>query len=258
MRILPDGPEDLQDLSAVKKSGVKPKKRRRVGECAAPEEQAKIRYTGLDALPADLPHASYNNFFQNDSDNTEIERILAERAVSGKKEYKVRWVGFSSDHDEWIPEDRFTAGLNSLLLYWKEHNRLMDNQSKLSKNRREAEKPAPKYKPNRNPGVGDVVAIYPPKTTPDLIFVGKVINISDDGKKLLVHWWSSKKLDGTWSEDYLKPKKGSKARHAGPYTGSIWKEAVIDVLTDLHGLKRGKINKLKEIIKLAKEYKKKK
>ena len=51
-----------------------------------------------------------------------------------------------------------------------------------------------------------------------------------------------------------------KAKHGGPYTGSIWHEAAIDVLTPLHGLKKGKIeaSQLKRIMKLAKEYKKKK
>ena len=74
--------------------------------------------------------------------------------------------------------------------------------------------------------------------------------------KMTVHWWGSKKIDGTWSPEFLSRKgKG----HAGPYTGSIWKEAVLDVLSSFKG-KKGKIEKiqLEEIIKLANEHKKKK
>ena len=69
--------------------------------------------------------------------------------------------------------------------------------------------------------------------------------------KLTVHWWGSKKIDGTWSTEFLS-KKGK--GHAGPYTGSIWKEAVLDVLSSFKG-KKGKIEKkqLEEIIKLVNE-----
>ena len=90
-----------------------------------------------------------------------------------------------------------------------------------------------------------------------MLYVGKVISASKT--KYKVHW-SAKKLDGTWSEDYLKPKKGSKARHGGPYTGSIWHEAALDTLPELRERKKGCIDKkqLDEILKLAKAYKKKK
>ena len=140
------------------------------------------------------------------------------------------------------------------MLYYKDRNKRVSEEKVMREHKEEASRPPSKYKPNRKPVEGDVIAIYHPKTEEDLLFVGKVLSTSST--KYKVHWWSSKKVDGTWSEDYLKPKKGSKAKHAGPYTGSIWKEAVIDVLADLHGLKRGKINQLKELIKLAKDYKK--
>jgi hypothetical protein len=186
----------------------------------------------------------------------EIEKICDEKKTAGGVEYLVRWKGFDSSHDEWLQE-KDIQGLGSLLLYYKERNKRVSEEKVMREHKEEASRPPPPYKPNRKPVEGDVIAIYPPKAEEDLIFVGKVISASNT--KYKVHWWSSKKADGTWSEDWLKPKKGSKAKHGGPYTGSIWHEAVIDVLTSLHGLKKGKIeaSQLKEIIQLAKEYKKK-
>ena len=98
-----------------------------------------------------------------------------------------------------------------------------------------------------------MIAIYPPKDEDDLIFVGKVLSVSPT--KYEVHWWSAKNIDGTWGPQFLS-KKGK--GHAGVYSGQIWKEAVLDVLTDLRGKKTGKIGKkqLDEVINIAKDYKK--
>jgi hypothetical protein len=185
----------------------------------------------------------------------EIEKICDEKKTSTGLEYLIRWKGFDSSHDEWMKE-KDIQGLGSLLQYYKERNKRVTEAKQMREHKEEASKPPPAYKPNRRAVVGDVVAIYPSKKEKDLIMMGKVLSVSKT--KYNVQWWSSKKLDGTWSEEYLKPKKGSKARHGGPYAGSIWREAVIDVLPNLHGLKRGKIknNQLKKITKLAKEYKK--
>ena len=37
-------------------------------------------------------------------DEWEVEEILAERTKNGKKQYYVRWAGFSEAHDSWEPE----------------------------------------------------------------------------------------------------------------------------------------------------------
>jgi hypothetical protein len=34
-----------------------------------------------------------------------MEKILDERVRKGKKEYLIRWAGYSSDHDSWEPEE---------------------------------------------------------------------------------------------------------------------------------------------------------
>lgn len=35
----------------------------------------------------------------------EIEGIVGERMRGNKKQYRVRWVGFSAKHDSWVPEE---------------------------------------------------------------------------------------------------------------------------------------------------------
>ena len=248
---LQNGPEDLQDLSVVKRSGVKPKKRRRVGECAPPDESAKVRYTGLNSLPSDLPHASYDKLFQNDSDNTAIERILDERQVDGNREYKVRWVGFDQGHDEWVPEDRFTAGLNNLLLYWKEKNRVQDGQQAMNNNKKKANEPPPTVKPiNRDKlAIGDAVAILAPKGASLPFYLGKVMKISP--KKIGLQWYGhNKTVDGT----YVLQFQAKKGKGVGPpITATVWRETVIDTVGSMRGKKKGKVEKgeLKRLLALA-------
>jgi hypothetical protein len=255
-------PSDLQDLSVVKKSGVRPKKRRKVlGECIQPEgeEVRKIRYTGLNSLPAGVPHGSYEQYFQNDSDNTEIERILDERQRQGKKEYKVRWVGFDSSDDEWLKEDRFTAGLNSLLLYWQEHNKLKDQQKQMNENKKKSTKAkATKVKAinRKNFDVGDVVAIRSPANTELPFHLGKVIKKHQ--KKFTVHWYGhAKQVDGTFMLEY-KSKRGSK-KGVAPHTADIWYETVIDTVESMKSKKKGKISSgdLNRLLGLVNEAKKK-
>ena len=67
---------------------------------------------------------------------------------------------------------------------------------------------------------------------------------------------SANKVDGTWSPQFLA-KKGK--GHAGPYTNWIWKEGCLDVLNNLNGQKKGKIepDQLGEMLKIAQAYKKK-
>jgi hypothetical protein len=247
---LPNGPDGLQDLSVVKKSGDKAKKRRRVGECPLPEEKEKVRYTGLNSMPSDVPHASSEDFFQNDLDNYAVEKIIGEKQVNGKREYKVRWVGYDAGHDEWIPEDRFTTGLNNLLLYWKEHNRLLDQQKQINENKKKANQPPPKAKPlNRDKiKTGDVVAILTPKGAALPFYLGKVIKFST--RKISIQWYGHKKVNGTYILQY-KHKKGKGV--GPPITASVSRETVIDTVVSLRGKKKGKIEKveLKRLLALA-------
>ena len=38
----------------------------------------------------------------------EFKSIVAKRIKEGEEEYKVRWKGFSSKHDSWVPVSNFT------------------------------------------------------------------------------------------------------------------------------------------------------
>ena len=74
------------------------------------------------------------------------------------------------------------------------------------------------------------------------------------GGKLSVHWWSSKKLDGTWAPEYRQPEGGKQVKGtAGPYLGSIEKASVMDRIPALAGKKKGKIPaaQLRELIKFS-------
>ena len=99
-------------------------------------------------------------------------------------EYLVRWKGFSSEHDTWLSATEI-QGLGSLLQYWRDKNKRANESKKLKQNQQQASKPPPAYKPNREPKVGDVIAIYAPKDMDELLFVGEVIDQSDT--KLHVH-----------------------------------------------------------------------
>ena len=102
--------------------------------------------------------------------------------MDGKTEFQVRWVGFDESHDEWIPEDRFTAGLNSLLLYWQEHNRVVEEKKTMNENKKKASEPvapATVTPINRDKlTAGDAVAILAPKGTAQPFYLGRVIKFN--------------------------------------------------------------------------------
>ena len=228
---------------------------RRVGECTLPEEPERIRYTGLNPLPVEVKHASYEHLFQNDTDNTAIERILAERQVDGKTEFQVRWVGFGESHDEWIPEDRFTAGLNSLLLYWQEHNRVVEEKKQMNENKKKANEavaPATVAPINRdNLTAGDAVAILAPKGTVQPFYLGRVIK--SNATKVNVHWYGHNK---TVNDTYILQFKAKDGKGVGPaIEGTVWLETVIDTVLSMKGKQKGKIEKveLKRLIALAQQ-----
>jgi uncharacterized membrane protein len=45
----------------------------------------------------------------------EVEQILDERVVKGKKEYKIQWHGYSEDYATWEKEQNITSGLDELV-----------------------------------------------------------------------------------------------------------------------------------------------
>jgi len=242
----------LQNVSQVKRTGIPPRKRAHIASCPEPNDGSQVRWVGLGPEPPGVVHGSSAGLFQGGDDMAEIEKICNEKKTAGGLEYLVRWKGFDESHDEWLKEADI-QGLVSLLQYYRERNKRVNEEKQMRDYKEDASRPSPQYNPNRQPNVGDVICIYPPKEDEDLIFVGQVLEISST--KLKVHWWGSTNIVGTWGPEFLA-KKGK--GHAGLYIGSIWKEAVIDVLGSLHG-KKGKIEtkQLTEIIKLAKAYKKK-
>ena len=251
---------DLANISVTKRSGVPPRKRAKVAACAQPEE-GKTRFTGLGPEPAGLPHGDQSGLWQNHDDNQAVEAILAERrsssgsSVAGRTEYLVKWVGFDESHNEWLPEERFTAGLNSLVKNWQVRNRRRAESLQIRENAqsaREADKPRP-YKPDRYAKVADVVAIYAGRSKKGLFFMGEVLEVLPAGK-LSVHWWNATKLDGMWAPEFKQHKEGKHVRGtAGPYTGTIELASVMDRVVSLNAKKKGKIpsDQLAELIKLA-------
>jgi len=194
--------------------------------------------------------------WQDHDDNEAVEAVLAERKVGGKTEYKVRWVGFDASHDEWLPEERFTSGMNSLVRNWQARNKKKAENQQIQSNKKQGKKAdKPKaYKPDRKAKVGDVIAIYAGgKSEKGVFFMGKVLEVLPGGK-LKVHWWSGArgKMDGVWSPEYKRPKGKQQKGTAGPYTGRIELASVMDRVPSLNGQKKGKVpaGQLKELIKL--------
>jgi transposase len=255
---------DLENLSVSKRKAVAKKRRRRgaADSCQEPEE-GKTRYTGIGGEPENAVHGDYSGLWQDHDDNQAVQAILDERTTrigNKKKEYKVRWVGFDQSHDEWLPAERFTAGLNSLLKNWQERNKQREEIRQIQRNARAAAaggggEGGRRYRPDRRAKVGDIVAIYAGRTSRQgAFFMAKVLGIQDG--KLRVHWWDSKNIDGTWSPQFRQPKGGKRVKGtAGPFVGLIQRESVIDRIPSLEGKKKGKIPtaQLREISRLVAE-----
>ena len=168
----------------------------------------------------EFPHGDQSGLWQDHDDNEAVEAVLAERKVGGKTEYKVRWVGFDASHDEWLPEERFTSGMNSLVRNWQARNKKKAENQQIQSNKKQGKKAdKPKaYKPDRKAKVGDVIAIYAGgKSEKGVFFMGKVLEVLPGGK-LKVHWWSGArgKMDGVWSPEYKRPKGKQQKGTAGP------------------------------------------
>ena len=76
---------DLQDMSVTKSKGVK-RKRKRVTHCDEPGEGT--RYVGFGEVPPDTVFPEYDQLFQNDDDQAEVEGILDEREPSSSSSSK--------------------------------------------------------------------------------------------------------------------------------------------------------------------------
>jgi len=250
--------ESLENISVVKRKAVRPRKRKKITACAPPEE-GKTRWTGLGEEPEGLEQEDYSSLWADHEDNEAVEAILDERERRGNTEYLVKWIGFDSSHNDWVPSSRFTAGLNTLIRNWRSRNRRRAERQQLRANAARVNRPRASYKPKRKPKKSDVIAVYPGKTVKSLFWVAKVIDVLADGR-LRIHWWNARKLDGTFTPEYKQPKGGKHIKGtAGPYLGTIDRSAVIDVLSSLRGRNKGSIDRdqLTEIIKLAKQYKEK-
>jgi hypothetical protein len=246
---------ELVNVSVVKRKGVKRAAPVNVDDCAPPDDPSKTRWVGLQRpAPAGLTHGSSDGLFSNEDDSFAIEAIIGERQVGGNTEYKVRWVGFNATHDSWLKEDEFSIGFQSTLKHWRERNKRQSERKEMKEHKEEAERPKAKYKANRNAKVASTIAIYSAKTASKLFYIARVIAILPDSK-LRIHWWASKKVDGTYSAEFKKPKQKQKGT-AGPYLATVQKSSVIDRVISLDGKTKGKIGpaQLRQITRLATEF----
>jgi hypothetical protein len=240
---------DLHDISVIKRAGV-PQKKQKVSYCEQPEDSSAKRWVGFGDEPEGLQHASYAHLYQNEDDMAEIERIVAERKRGESKQYKVKWK--ESDEETWLDEKEI-QGLGSLLTYWQQRNKRVDQNKAMLQEKELARKPAAPYKPNREPNIGQMAAIYTSKQDKEhLFFVGRILEKTD--KKYKVQWFTSKKMSGNWRAQIMKGTKEA-------YTSYVWCESIIDVL--LHNQQSNK-NKYKistaqlsELKRLVDAYRKK-
>jgi hypothetical protein len=249
---------DLRNLSAIKRTAVRPKKRVKVAVCAPPEE-GKTRWTGLGPEPPDAQHADYSQLWDKDQYDA-VEAILNERVTNGKAEFLTKWRGYDDSFNEWLTEDKFSAGATSLIRGWRERNKRVTAARELNEHKEEAKQadkpvPPPSPKPvNRTRFiVGDVVAVL--ATEKDRPFnLARVVAVLPD--KLRVHWYGSKRLDSTYTLEYgLKKGKGV----GPPNEAMIWKETVVDSVTSMQNKKSSKIEKTERerLVALASQARKK-
>jgi hypothetical protein len=88
-------------------------------------------------VPSELKSVSHD---END-DIYEVEAILDHKGTPGRRQYKVRWKGYTSEHDQWVKADDLNAQ-DELDIYWK---RREDREEK-EKNKKTKAAPARKRK----------------------------------------------------------------------------------------------------------------
>jgi transposase len=127
----------LENVSRVRRSGVRPRKRPRIESCFEPTDGSRLRWVGIGPEPPGLVHGSSAGLFQSGGDMAEIEKICDEKKTPAGKEYLVRWKGFDSSDDEWLKE-KDIQGLGSLLQYYKERNKRVTEESRVREHQEEA------------------------------------------------------------------------------------------------------------------------
>ncbi|XXQ36913.1 Chromo domain-containing protein [Plasmodiophora brassicae] len=88
----------------------------------------------------------------NDDDETAVERIVAVRMDESGAQFRIRWEGYASDHDSWVPEDGITAGLDAML---KTFNASSSSRVQL----KVSPAPKPKAAPSISLDAGQVVGV---------------------------------------------------------------------------------------------------
>jgi len=250
---------DLRNLSATKRSGVRPKKRVKVAACALPEE-GNTRWTGLGPEPLEAQHADYSQLWDIDQYDS-VEAIVDERLRNGKAEYLTKWRGYDDSYNEWLTEDKFSAGATSLIRGWRERNKRVTAAKELNEHKDEAKEADKAHKGtpirpiNRTRfAEGDTVAVL--TTENDRPFnLARVVAVLQE--KLRVHWYGSKKVDSTYTLEYAQKKsKGVGA----PNEATIWKESVVDSVSSMANKKSGKIDQAERerLVVLARQAKDKK
>ena len=129
-----------------------------------------------------------------------------------------------------MPASAFSTGLDSAISEWRQREKRKQGHKVLKANAKAANA---KYIPTRTADVGAVVAILGGGGfSKGLFFVGRITNVSAKGKKITVHWYDSKKIDGVWSEEFeSKAGKGV----GKPYTSQIEAASILDHIPSLHG-----------------------
>jgi hypothetical protein len=126
-------PGNLQNVSVVKRSGVK-KKRKPIESCAKPADGTSTRWVGIGPRQPGIDNGKTTKLFQNDDSFAEIQRILDERVVNGEIQYFIKWKDFGDDQNQWV-NGKDIQGLTSLLNFWQERNRRVDELQQIESNK---------------------------------------------------------------------------------------------------------------------------
>jgi hypothetical protein len=79
-------------------------------------------------VPSELKSVSHDD---NNRDTFEIEAILDHKGTPGNRQYKVRWKGYTSEHDQWVKAKDMNAQ-DEIEIYWKRREDI--NQKEKNKN----------------------------------------------------------------------------------------------------------------------------
>lgn len=260
---LRDSEEDSEDesvlhnLSQTKRTGILPKKRVKIAACAPPE-LGETRWTGIGPEPPGLQHAPHDHLWDRDQYHA-VEAVVDERKVGGKTEYLVKWLGYDDTFNEWLPEERFAAGKNSLIHNWRDRAKRLGEQKALEDaliasaneggNVGGNDEIVPVNRTKLRPGM--VVALNVEGNTPFIL--AKVKEVKKREKKVRIHWLVAPKIDGRWSLEFTRPAKGKKT--GKPNEATVWEHTVIDTVPSLENKNNGKMSRkdFDRIVHLSRE-----